>query len=101
MNQASKIKPPPINLFGDVVLLQLIQEETSAIVLPSGTTATSPRRTMFVAAKGDGPRCEKLNIGDELEIVRPPTELLISGRTYNGVDYLLMGLDNILGVRTD
>lgn len=103
MNRASEINPPPIKLRGDFLLLQMVKSKDSQIVTPSGSVAAGPRRSLWVAALGTGERLAQsgIQIGDEVEVMHPPQNPEVSVREYNGHEYLLQGLDNIIGVRTD
>lgn len=100
MTTTPEIRTPPIILFGDVVLLQGVIKSASGIVLPDGAGADSPSVDLYVALVGDGERVRaKLKELDRVELVHLGTNP--HRREYNGVVYLLVGLDNILGVRTD
>ncbi|HEU4345903.1 MAG TPA: hypothetical protein VFU31_30495 [Candidatus Binatia bacterium] len=106
MNKATEIKAPPIRLFGNYLLLQGIQDVGNRIVIPSDLPGTSTAMKLHIAAMGDGPEIQRrgLQIGDEVELFHLPKEVTpANARHYpsQAAAYMLVGLDNILGVRTD
>lgn len=106
MNKATEIKTPPIRLFGNFVLLQGIVDSGNKIIVPTDLPGVSTAMKLHVAMIGDGERVAKmaLAIGDEVELVQPIKEPTpANARFFPSAEqaYMLVGCDNILGVRTD
>jgi len=75
-------------------------------VLPNTMTpGTDNPSSLHIAAIGDGHDVNHkgLLIGDEVELVHLAAATKSNAKFYPGIEdpYMLVGLDNILGVRTD
>lgn len=97
MKSTTEIITPEFKLFGDVVLLQPMSLHNGKIIIPEGASPVSETVDLCVAAIGDGEAVKKLEKGDKVMLVHPQGKVL----KLDGNEYLLVGLDNILGVFTD